>query len=321
MGPPPSPRVIAIAGPTGSGKTTIGIELAERLHTEIISADSMQCYRGMEIGTAAPTEEEQGRVRHHFVGCLDPDEEMAAGQYQHLARDVVEELNKTGKIAVVVGGSGLYLSALLDGLFEGPARRPDIRTRLQDEAAEHGNAALMARLQAVDAEYAALLTSENDLVRIVRALEVYEITGRPFSELHREHRAEAEPLDALQVAPDWDRETLYKRINRRVDLMIEAGWVDEVAELINQGYGPQLERLKALGYREITAHLRGGQSLDEAMEATKQHHRRLAKRQLTWFRGDKRIHWLPIDETTPPAALAEQTLELAACAQENSTTW
>ena len=304
------PQIIAVAGPTASGKTGLAIELARRLDTEIISADSMQFYRGMEIGTAAPTHEELAQAPHHFVGCLDPDEEMAAGAYERMARAKTAELNACGKIAVAAGGSGLYLGALIDGLFEGPARQPGLREGLQREAAEKGSGHLMARLRQVDPDYADSLTSKNDLVRVVRALEVYEQTGRPFSELHREHQAGAQALETVQVALRFDREVLYARINRRVDRMIADGWVEEVRRLLDQGYGEHIHRLKALGYREMAAHLAGNQSLEEAAEATKQHHRRYAKRQLTWFRGDARIHWLDAVADTPASHYAERALAL-----------
>lgn len=283
---------IAVVGPTGSGKTGLAVALARELDTEIISADSMQFYRGMEIGTAAPTAEEQAAVRHHFVSVLHPDEAMAAGQFQERARVVLHELNARGMTAVVAGGSGLYVNALLDGLFDGPAAAPEIRERLQREAGEVGNAAMMARLRGVDPDYAATLTSENDLVRIVRALEVYEATGEPFSKLHRAHQASASPIAARHFAIDWPRAELYERINQRVNQMIAAGWVAEVEALVAAGYAEHLHRLKALGYREILAHLAGEQPLDEAIEKTKMHHRRYAKRQLTWFRADPRIVWL-----------------------------
>lgn len=302
--------ILAVVGPTGSGKTSLAIELARRLGSEVVSADSMQFYRHMAIGTAAPTAEEQARAKHHFVGFIDPDEDMAAGQYQQLAREVVSNLNSAGKTAVVAGGSGMYVSALIDALFEGPPRDEAIRARLHAEARDRGNARLMERLREVDPAYADTLSSENDLVRIVRALEVHEATGRPFSELHAEHRARVSPLPAVQVALDWDRDVLYSRINRRVDQMLEDGWVPEVQALLDLGYAPQIERLKALGYREIAAHLRGEQTLDAAIEATRMHHRRYARRQISWFRGDKRVTWLPVDETAVVSHLADQALAL-----------
>ena len=303
------PVLLAVVGPTGSGKTSLAIAAAKHLDTEIISADSMQFYRGMEIGTAAPTPEELAAVPHHFVAFLAPNETMAAGEYEPIARAEVARLNKQDRIAVVAGGSGLYISALIDGLFGGPTRNPEIRARLTAEAEEHGPAALMARLQKVDPDYAKSISSENDVVRVVRALEVYEISGQPFSKLHQEHRAQNPPLPAVQVALEWDRAELYARIERRVDQMIAAGWVDEVQRLLEDGHGPEINRLKALGYRELVAHIQGKQSLETAIVATKQHHRRYAKRQLTWFRSDKRIHWLPASEESATAELLEGVLD------------
>lgn len=303
------PALLVVAGPTGSGKTALAIELARCLDTEILSADSMQFYRGMETGTAAPTPEERAAAVHHFVSFLRPDEEMAAGEYERLARAEALRLNDLGKLAVVAGGSGLYISALIDGLFEGPPRHALIRRRLKEEAREKGNSHLMERLRKVDPAYATSMTSENDLVRIVRALEVYETTGTPYSVLHQEHRSRTRPLPAIQVALEWERKTLYGRIDRRVDQMIEAGWVQEVQALLDEGYGPHLDRLKALGFREIAAHLRGEQPLEAAIAAAKQHHRRYAKRQLTWFRADERVEWIRVTPETPAAALAKQILE------------
>jgi len=302
-------RAIAVVGPTGSGKTRLAIELARRLNTEIISADSMQFYRGMEIGTAAPTSEEQAEAVHHFISFLNPDEEMAAGHYQRLAREKASALLQQGCIPVLVGGSGLYISAFIDGLFDGPAREQKVRDRLRAEAAELGNAAMMERLRAVDPDYAELLTSENDLVRVVRALEVHELTGRPFSDWHREHQATLEPWEVTQAALLWDREMLYERINHRVELMVEQGWREETKRLIDNGYEKDIYRLKALGYQEMAAHLRGECTLAETVEATQQHHRRYAKRQMTWFRADKRIQWLPAEDRNAIEDWVNSTVE------------
>jgi tRNA dimethylallyltransferase len=300
--------LIAVVGPTASGKTSLAIELARRLDTEILSADSMQFYRGMEIGTAAPTPDEQAQVPHHFVSFLNPNEEMAAGQYEGLAREQVARLAEHGKPAVVVGGSGLYVNALVDGLFPGPKRDDAVRDRLRIEAEEIGNAAMLEKLRTVDPAYAATLTSENDLVRIVRALEVYELTGRPFSALHADHQAAASPLPAVRIGLDHDREVLYERIDRRVEKMIADDWVKEVEGLIANGYEQDLYRLKALGFREMADHLRGEQSLEETIARTQQHHRRYAKRQLTWFRNTPGVHWLPITPETTLQHLADTAL-------------
>jgi tRNA dimethylallyltransferase len=304
-----APQLVAVVGPTASGKTSLAIQLAERLETEIISADSMQFYRGMEIGTGAPSAEELGRVKHHFIGCIEPSEDFSAGAFQETARGVVAGINARGRMAVVVGGSGLYVSALIDGLFEGPGKDEAIRRRLQEEAEELGASKLYAHLQEVDPDYARII-NHNDLRRIVRALEVFELTGRPLSALHREHREASGSLDAIQIALDYPRDDLYARINARVDRMIEQGLVDEVRRLLEQGYGPHIERLRSLGYREIAAQLRGECELGAAIEQMKQNTRRYAKRQLTWFRGDPRIQWLRVEEQTTQAVLREGALDL-----------
>ncbi len=302
-------QVLAVVGPTASAKTSLAIELAEHLDTEIISADSMQFYRGMEIGTGAPSAEELARVQHHFVGHLEPSEEMSAGDFEVAARAVVKELNARGKPAVVVGGAGLYVQALIDGLFEGPGKAPAIRERLETEAEEQGAEALHARLQTVDPEYAGRI-EQGDLRRIVRALEVYEVTGRPISQLYLEQRERSKALNSVQVALDWPRDTLYARINARVDAMIEAGFADEVGRLIERGYGGDIKRLRSIGYREIAAHLRGECTLDEAVESMKMFTRRYAKRQLTWFRGDPRIHWLKAGTGETESFRLEHVLDL-----------
>lgn len=305
----PSPSVLAVVGPTASGKTAVAIELAERLQTEIISADSMQVYRGMELGAASPTQEEQARVRHHFVGMLAPDQLYSAGDFQLLARPIVDRLNQQGKIAVVVGGSGLYVEALVDGLHGGPSRNETVRQRLHQETAAHGAETLFRRLEDVDAEYAAVVNL-NDLKRIVRALEVYEISGMPLSEHHRLHKQSAASLSSLWIAPDYPREVLYTRINERVDRCIALGFVDEVKALIENGFERHIDRIRTLGYREFISHLRGEQSFDDAVEHMKRNTRRFAKRQLTWFRHEPRVHWLSANEETTAASLADDAMRL-----------
>jgi tRNA dimethylallyltransferase len=291
--------ILGVVGATGSGKTALAIALAQRLGLEILSADSMQFYRGMEIGTAAPTMEERAQAPHHFVAFLSPDAYMSASDYAAMARAKLEALEQADGMeekkfsAIVCGGSGLYVSALINGLFEGPGRDEAVRARLQAEAQQLGAGPLFARLRTVDPGYAAALTSSNDLIRIVRALEVYEVTGRPYSAWHAEHQASRDTLEARLFALDWPREVLYARINRRVVQMVEQGWVDEVRALVAAGYEADLSRLKALGYREIAAYLRGEQSLEEAIALTQMHHRRYAKRQLSWFRNVMPVAWVP----------------------------
>ncbi len=301
--------VLAVVGPTASGKTSLAIELAHRLQTEIISADSMQVYRGMEIGTSAPTPEECERVRHHLVGFLDPDQPCSAGDFERMARPIVDTLNSSGKVAVVAGGSGLYVSALIDGLFEGPPANQAIRDHLHSQAEHYGVAPLFERLQKTDPDYAELI-QPNDLRRIVRALEVHEVTGRTLTSHHREHQRERNPLEAIQVALDLPRDTLYRRIDLRVDRMIAGGFVDEVQRLLDAGYGDALERLRSLGYRDFAAYLRGECSFEDALEAMKRNTRRFAKRQLTWFRADPRIHWIPASDSGSIEEYIQQALGL-----------
>lgn len=286
---------IAIVGPTGSGKTELAVRLAEILDTEIISADSMQFYKGMEIGTAIPPLEIRQKIPHHFVAFVPPDYKMSAGIFQNLARKELNRLQQAGKIPIIVGGSGLYISALIDGLFEGPASSEEIRKQIKDHLSTYGPEYLIKKLNEVDPVYASRLTSPNDLVRIIRALEVYELTGIPFSEWHKKHQEQAKPLQALPVAIGWQRDVLYERINKRVDEMIKDGWIEEVETLIKNGYENDIYRLKALGYREIVYFLNGKQNLENTIENIKLYHRRYAKRQMTWFRSDKRVQWFNMD--------------------------
>jgi len=298
--------ILAVVGPTASGKTALAIELAERLDTEIISADSMQVYKGMEIGTGAPTPEERARVKHHFVAFLDPGTQFSAGEFERLAREVVLDLNARGKTAVVVGGSGLYVRALVDGLFDGPGADAAVRKRLHAEADVIGTSAMFARLTQTDPAYAAQI-EPTDLKRIVRALEVHEIAGAPMSVLHAQHRAAHPPFDAVQVLIDWPRSLLYDRINARVDHMIANGFIDEVRRLDERGHAPHLIRLRSLGYREFLAYLHGEQAIEHATDRMKQVTRNFAKRQLTWSRADKRIVWMPAENTN---TLVDTVLDL-----------
>lgn len=304
-------QVVAVVGPTASGKTALAIELAESLDTEIVSADSMQFYRGMAIGTGAPSAEDLARIPHHFVGFLDPSDEMTASDFSGRARGVVRRLNGEGKTAVVAGGSGLYLRALLDGLFEGPGKDDTIRARLNAEAEESGPGPLFSRLNEIDPDYAESI-HENDLRRVVRALEVYELTGKPLSVLHREHRASgvADSLDGVQVALCYPREILYQRIDTRVDSMFERGLVEEVRKLVEGSFEEDLRRLKSLGYREVLSYIKHEISLDEARDHMKTYTRRYAKRQLNWFNADDRIIWLPTDRYDSDSLRVERILSL-----------
>lgn len=282
---------IAVVGPTGSGKTELSIRLAEALKSEIISVDSMQFYKGMEIGTSAPPLELRKKVPHHFIAFVPPNFEMSAGYFQNIARKEIERIKSVGKIPILVGGSGLYISAVIDGLFEGPAKCESIRRKIKEEIKTYGVEIVFQRLKQIDPEYAEKLTSPYDVIRIIRALEVFELTGKPYSEWHKAHRYNAKPLNVYLVGIHWEREVLYKRINLRVYEMIRKGWIEEVLTIIEHGYELDIYRLKALGYKELLEYIRGTLTLERAIENIKLHHRHYAKRQLTWFHSDKRIKW------------------------------
>jgi tRNA dimethylallyltransferase len=289
-----APRVVVICGPTASGKTAVGIEVARALGGEIVSADSMQVYRYMDIGTAKPTAAEQAAVRHHLIDVADPDEPFDAAAYMAHGRRALADLIRRGRTPVVVGGTGLYLKALLCGLFRSDARDAAVRARLRAEAEAQGPAALHARLAQRDPQAAARL-HPNDAVRILRALEVLEVTGRPISELQREHRFGDAPFRALKIGLALERAALYRRIDRRVEAMLAAGLEEEVRALLARGYGPQLKSMQSIGYSHMAALIAGRSSRAECVRTLQRDTRRFAKRQLTWFRADPEIMWLAPD--------------------------
>jgi tRNA dimethylallyltransferase len=282
-------QVVVILGPTAVGKTAVGLRVAEQIGGEIISADSAAVYRGMDIGTAKPTAEERARVRFHLIDVADPDEPFTAAKFRELALEAIRDIQARGKRVLIVGGTGLYLRVLLHGFsLAPPPRDPTIRKRLQQEAREQGLPALYARLQQVDPQAAARI-HPNDAVRIIRALEVYEMTGKPVSEW--QHRAERE-LPALKFGLTMPRPLLYQRINARVDQMMAQGFLQEVQNLLSKGYNRDLPALKGLGYRHLIAYLMGERGLEEAVALWKRDTRRFAKRQMTWFRREPGVHWL-----------------------------
>jgi tRNA dimethylallyltransferase len=290
-----------LAGPTASGKTAVSLLLAPRLGAEIISADSRQVYSVLDIGTAKPSPDERSSVPHHFVGELLPDEGFNAGTYGIRGREVAEELFRRGKVPLVVGGSGLYIQALVDGFFEGVPADPEIREGLERRLREEGAQALLDELGRVDPVSAARMLPTNSR-RIVRALEVHRVTGIPISELQKNRSGIN--FHAVFAGLRWDRKLLYDRINRRVDRMIGLGLVDEAKELRARGYGPHLTALQTPGYTEVFAHLDGLLSYEEMVSLIKRNSRRYAKRQLTWFRKDARIRWFDLrgEEDIPEAA-------------------
>jgi tRNA dimethylallyltransferase len=298
------PFVLAIVGPTASGKTPVSLLLAERLNGEIVSADSRQIYKYLDIGTAKPTPADRARVKHHFIDILELGEEYSAGQFGQEARRVIERMFQRGKLPILVGGSGLYVKAVVDGLFEGPGRDPDVRSRLSEQMGREGVESLLEALRKVDPSAVANMTEVKPR-RLIRALEVYAITGKPISEFHAEQETKPK-FKAVQVGLDWKRAELYDRINERVDRMIAGGLVDEVKRLRARGYNRHLNALNTVGYKEVFDYLEGSCSLEDAVRLIKQNTRRYAKRQLTWFRADRRIRWVSMSA----ASLSEVAKEI-----------
>jgi tRNA dimethylallyltransferase len=288
---PQKSGVIIIAGPTCVGKTDVAMTLAEPLRGQIVSADAMQVYRYMDIGTAKPTQQEQARVRHYLIDVVDPDEPFSAARFKTAAEAVIAELHEKGHPVFVVGGTGLYIKALTRGLFRVQEGNGALRERLRAEAKDLGSRVLHQRLQDVDPEGAARI-HPHDAYRIVRALEVLELTGKPLSEHHIAHGFSDDPYHVLKIGLFLDREVLYQRINQRVDRMLEAGFLKEVKRLLHRGYSPKLKSLKSIGYRHMTEYLQGNAPWDETVRRFKRDTRRYAKRQMAWFKADPEIHWL-----------------------------
>jgi len=305
-----SHRILAIVGPTASGKTSLALSIAKKRAAEVVSADSRQIFKYLDIGTAKPSIAERTAVKHHFVDALDPSCEYNAGQFGCDARIVVKEVLKKKKLPVLVGGSGLYVKAVIDGLFDGPGKDPEIRLMLEEQLQSEGLDALLKDLRMVD-PLTVVRMREVTPRRVIRALEVYRVTGKPMSQLHAEE--EFMPgFDAYQVGLLWDRKELYQRIDKRVEAMLEAGLVDEVKNLISKGYDRHLNALNTVGYKEVFDCIAGIHSREEMVRLIKRNSRRFAKRQMTWFRGMEkkgtRIHW--IDGELPMEEKVEQVLRL-----------
>jgi tRNA dimethylallyltransferase len=287
----PKPRLVILLGPTGVGKTEMALRMAGRWGGEIVSADSMQVYRGMDIGTAKPTPEERMRVPHHLLDVVDPDESFHVSKYCDLAREVVARLHREGRPVFVVGGTGLYIRALLGGLIDSPGADESLRNRLKDEIQKCGLTTLYEKLRLKD-EKAAAQISPRDAVRIIRALEVLELTGRSIVDHQREHRFREHPYEALRIGITLVREELQERIVRRTDRMIADGFVEEVRRLLAGGYDRSLKPMQSLGYRHLAAHLAGENDLDAAIHLIKRDTGRYAKRQMTWFAAEREITWV-----------------------------
>jgi tRNA dimethylallyltransferase len=298
-----SRNVLVLVGPTASGKTQLSLLLAQHLNGEIISADSRQIYKYLDIGTAKPTIEERNKIKHYFLDELTPDEDFNAGEYGKRGRMVIDEIFRAGKQPIVVGGSGLYIQSLIDGLFEGPARDEETRKRLHARLQAEGAETLLNELHRVDPVSAAKMLPSNTR-RIVRALEVYYLTGVPLSE-HQKQQPIQRTFQPVFVGIEWDRKKLYERINRRAEKMIEAGLIDEVRSLQRMGYSSSLNSLQTVGYQEVFQYLEGKIDYETMLERFAQNSRRFAKRQLTWFRRDRRIRWFHVEDESEFSTIAE----------------
>ncbi|ARA92312.1 tRNA (adenosine(37)-N6)-dimethylallyltransferase MiaA [Rhodothermaceae bacterium RA] len=283
--------VLILAGPTAVGKTELSLQLAEHTSAEIVSADSRQVYRRLDIGTAKPTPEELARVRHHFIDELDLDEPFSAGRFAEAAWERIREIHARGRAAHVVGGSTLYLYALQHGLAKIPTVSAGTRATIEERLSCEGADALYRELQSVDPEAAATM-DPTKTQRLVRALEVFHETGQPISSFQRQ--AVRPPFAFRTVVLTRDRHVLYDRINRRVDLMLEAGLLDEVAGLLEAGFEPSLNPLRTIGYQEPIRYLQGEISREEMVRLIKRNTRRYAKRQLTWFRRLSDVRWVDV---------------------------
>jgi len=288
------PPLAVMVGPTAVGKTGVALKLAQELKAHIVNADSLQVYRELNIGTAKPTAAERALVPHHLLDVADPPEPFDAARYCREGREVLARLHAQGLPPLVVGGTGLYVKALLYGLFEEGQARPDLRERLHRDLGGRGLPYLYQRLAHLDPATAGRL-HPHDTYRILRALEVMEATGRPVSALFAAHAFGDCPYRVLKLGLNLPREELYGRIEARVAAMIDAGWLSEVEGLLKR-YPPDLKPLKALGYRHLVNFLQGRWSWDEALELLQRDTRRYAKRQLTWFRADPEVKWFAPDQ-------------------------
>lgn len=288
------PELICIVGATASGKSEVAVELAKRLDAEVVSADSMQVYRYMDIGTAKPSPVEMGGIGHHMIDVVDPDEDFSVSDYRQMAATTIHDIHKRGKRVIVAGGTGLYMRALTKGLVDTPEADQNLREELNKEAQINGPLHLYRKLEEMDPE-AAQAIHPNNQVRVVRALEVAILSGRKISEFQREHGFGEEPFPYIMLGIDVDRDELYRRIENRVDTMVEKGLENEVRNLLEMGYSRELKPMRGVGYKEMCACLLDGIPLERAMELIKRDSRRYAKRQLTWFRKED-VQWLKRDQ-------------------------
>jgi tRNA dimethylallyltransferase len=284
------PLLVVILGPTASGKTTLSLALAEKFHGEIVNCDSVAMYREFNIGTAKPSPAERARAPHHLFDCIDPNEYMTAGEYTRLSRQKLNEINATKHLPIVVGGTGLYLRALLEGLFPGPERSEELRERLRERSSARGSSYLHRILRHLDPVAAGKIHS-NDAPKLIRAIEVCLASRSKMTELWRQGREPLRGFRILRLGLDPDRAELYVRINQRAERMFENGLVEET-ENLRKKHGPDAKPLGSLGYKQAMQLLSGELTRDQAIQAAQQAHRNYAKRQMTWFRREPEVAWL-----------------------------
>ncbi len=302
-------KLIIITGPTAVGKTAVSIALAKAMNGEIISADSMQIYKYMDIGTAKVTKEEMEGVEHHLIDFINPEEQFTVADYKENATNLITYLNNMGKLPIIIGGTGLYINSLVYELnFVDVPPNQKLRNKLENIAEIQGKKALLDMLYEID-PVAAERYTENDIQRIVRAIEITTISGKTFDEYGSNFRVVNDKYDVLIYCLNMDRQKLYERIDKRVDIMLEMGLVEEVKNLMDSGYGKDLVSMKAIGYKQIMEYLDGDESYDATVEKIKKLSRNYAKRQLTWFRRDNRIKWLDVEFYKDKDELVEYLIE------------
>ncbi len=302
------PKIVVICGPTGIGKTSVAIKTAKIFNGEIISADSMQIYRHMDIGTAKPTFDEQAQAVHHIINILEPDEPFNAAKFAAKARDIITALHRKRYLPFIVGGTGLYIKALAHGLFHSEPEDPNVRNRLKAMEEDMGKGYLHTRLTSIDSETAGKL-HPNDTFRIIRALEIHELTGITISEFHQKHNFSDLPYISLKIGLHMDRQLLYERINQRVDEMVKEGILDEVKGLLEKGYSPELKSMQSIGYRHMVDFIKGNVAWADTIRILKRDTRRYAKRQLTWFKADPEIVWTEPEDLKKIKGLVEEFLQ------------
>jgi tRNA dimethylallyltransferase len=297
--------VAALVGPTAVGKSRVGILVAKALGSDVLTADSRQVYRGMDIGMDKPTLTERQGVRHGLIDLVNPDEPFNTGMFRRAALAEIARSYEAGRLPFVVGGTGLYVRTLLHGLWEGPTADWSLRARLMAAEEARGPGYLHGELRRVDAATAARL-HQRDLVKIVRALEVYQLLRRPISAMHEAHAFEERPFASLVIGLNRDRAALYRRIDARVEYQVEKGLIEETRRLLAAGFGRHLGSMKGLGYRQISGYLDGEYDREEALRRLKRDTRHFAKRQLTWFRKEQGVQWVMIEEGESPERTADR---------------